>query len=765
MKNKNNLLLFPPCINSPLIYITLLFIAGILLETYLHISLSYKAICILVLLSGGIICFRKKRTPPKAFGGIILLYCLTIPISMMYTEIYSSFHQPNLQSHFHNTNTEIQIKGIIIKDPVKRRFYTNIVISPEQIKGLQTPKGSILVRVSSCNLKFKYGDKVLVFGKLSPAYWSGNIGTFNYKKYLKRHHIHGVMKIKDAGNIEIVARNEGNFIIGKAFALKNVIKTINKRSLPDPQAAMLNGILLGMREDIPQQIFDMFKKSGIVHILAVSGLHVSLILLMFWGFLKLCRIPKKVAAIILILLVTLYCMVTGMRDPIFRTTIMALAVLVAIIIDREQNLYISISLACLTLLLINPYSLFNAGFQLSFIATLGIICLTPILIERVKLKPHFLSTAFSVSLSAQISIMPIVAYHFNYLSLWSVFTNVLILPIVACILALGLLASVFGILWIKLAYIFSMPNWILLTILLRLIEFFSSIDFMHLEVQKPYITDIIGYYTFIAFALYALYNGMKNRKILYVLSLVLAILFLSPRIKNNSIEVIFPHSPDGDIVLIKFPYRGAGNKIILITSDSNKFNSVEKVIQPLLWTKHISKIDYLFLNRVSDDHLGTVVDLSKHFELKQVLDIAQSKNSFTYKNFRKFIKHNGLTYRNIKHEESIPIPISIGAGINCRIYNSNLKLRIMPGNIELLITPDCMHTISIQNRKILIYQRPSQKPSKHKPSIIKKHMDDKDIYSTDTHGTISIKVSPIRESFFDGVKNNKVKILCSKKSS
>ena len=473
---------------------------------------------------------------------------------------------------------------------------------------------------------------------------------------------------------------------------------------------------------------------------------------MFWGFLKLCRIPKKSAALILILLVTLYCMVTGMRDPIFRTTIMALAVLTAIIIDREQNLYISMSLACLVLLLINPYSLFNAGFQLSFIATLGIICLAPILIETMplKLKLRFLFTAFAVSLSAQISVMPIVAYHFNYLSLWSVFTNIVILPIVACILALGFLASVFGMLWIKLAYIFSMPNWILLTILLRLIEFFSSINFMYFEVPKPYIADIIGYYTLIAFALYALYNSMKNRKILYILTLVLLVLFLSPRIKRSFIEVVFPHSPDGDVVLIKLPCGRTQNKIILITSDSNKFNNVEKVIQPLLWTKHISKIDYLFLNRVSDDHLGTIVDLSKNFDIKQVLDIAQSKNSFTYKNFRSFIEHTGLTYRNIKHEESVFAPIDIGTGISCKICNSNLKLCISP-NIELLITPDCMHTININGRKIMVYQHPSQKSSKHKLSIIQKNIKERDIYSTDTHGTISIKV-----------KNNKVRILCSK---
>jgi len=730
---------------SPLIYIAILFIAGILLETYLHIALLYKAICVLSLLSAEIICLRKKRTPNVL--GIILLYCLILPIGMTYTE------GRNVAMQRLYLPADIQIKGIIIKDPVQRRFYTNIIISPEQIEGLQTTSGLILVRVSSCNLNFKYGDKVLVFGKLSQPYWSGNIGTFNYRKYLERHHIYGVMKIKDAENIKIVARDEGNFIISKALVLKNMIKIINKRSLPDPQAAMLNGILLGMRENIPQQIFDMFRKSGIAHILAVSGLHVGLILLMFWGFLKLCRIPKKVAAFILILLVILYCMVTGMRDPIFRTTIMALAVLVAIIIDREQNLYISLSLACLALLLINPYSLFNAGFQLSFIATLGIIYLAPILIERIKLKPRFLFIAFAVSLSAQISVMPIVAYHFNYLSLWSVFTNIIILPIVACILALGLLASVFGILWIKLAYIFSMPNWILLTILLKLIEFFSSVNFMYQEAQKPYITDIIVYYTLIAFVLYALHNGLKNKKILYILALILLILFLSPRIKSNSIEVVFPNSPDGDIALIKFPCGRTQNKIMLITSDSNKFNNVEKVIQPLLWAKHISKIDYLFLNRVSDDHLGTVVDLSKRFALKQVLDTAQSKNSFTYKNFRKFIKDSELTYRNIKHEEPILIPISIGAGISCRIYNSNLKLRIMPGNIELLITSNCIHTINIDGRKILIYQPPSQKFSKHKSSLIKKHIDDKDIYSTDTHGTISIKI-----------RNNRVKILCLKKS-
>ncbi len=639
-------------------------------------------------------------------------------------------------------DADIQIKGVIIKDPVCRRFYTNIIISPEQINNLRTPKGLILVRISSCSLKFKYGDKVQVFGKLSQPYWSGNIGTFNYRKYLERRHIYGVMRIKDAKNIKIIARDRGNFIIGKALALKNAIKAINNQSLPDPQAAMLNGILLGMREDIPQQIFDMFKKSGIAHILAVSGLHVGLILLMFWGFLKLCRIPRKVAAFILILLIILYCMVTGMRDPIFRTTIMALAVLAGIIIDRESNLYINISLACLMLLLINPYSLFDAGFQLSFIATFGIICLAPILIERIKLKPHFLLVAFAVSLSAQISVIPIVAYHFNYLSLWSIFTNIIMLPIVAGVLALGLLASIFGILWIKLAYIFSVPNWILLTMLLRLIEFFSSMDFMYMKVPKPYIADIVGYYMLIAFALYAIYNGIKNKKILYTLTLVLLILFLFPRLNNRSIEIVFPHSPDGDVVFVKFPCGWNQNKTMLITGDSNKFYNVEKVIQPLLWTKHVSKIDYLFLNRVSDDHLGTVVDLSKNFKIKQVLDTAQAKNSFTYKNFLNFIEHAGLTYRNIKHEE----PVFESSRISLNICNNNLKLRIASCNAELLVTPDCAHMISINGRKILIYQQ-------HKPSDTK-HIHDKDIYYTDTDGTISIKI-----------KNNKVNILCSKKSS
>ena len=284
-----------------------------------------------------------------------------------------------------------------------------------------------------------------------------------------------------------------------------------------------------------------------------------------------------------------------------------------------------------------------------------------------------------------------------------------------------------------------MPNWILLTILLKLIEFFSSVNFMYLEVPKPYIADIIGYYTLIVFALYAIYNDIKNKKILYILTLVLLILFLVPRLNDSSIEIVFPHSPDEDITLIKFPSEGR-DKIMLITGDSNKFNTVERVIQPLLWANHISKIDYLFLNRVSDDHLGTVVDLSKNFNIKQVLDIAQAKNSFTYKNFLDFIKDTGFTYKNIKHKESV----FESSGISLNICGSNLILRIASCNTELLITPDCVHTISINGRKILIYQ--------HKQSsIIEKRFQDKDIYRTKTQGAISIKI-----------KNNKVKILCSK---
>ena len=205
----------------------------------------------------------------------------------------------------------------------------------------------------------------------------------------------------------------------------------------------------------------------------VSGLHVGLILLLLLVLFRVLTFPSKFAFLVTIPILSYYALLTGLRPPVLRATLMVIIGLVSLIIDRDTPLLAILSLVCLIILFFNPLALFKASFQLSFLTVAGIIYLTPYLEIRLKKFPAWLKRPLAISLSAQLSILPLLAFYFNRLPIIGIITNLIITPLITIILALGFLSLALGMVSLGLAQWVAYSNWLAISLLLKITTFFS----------------------------------------------------------------------------------------------------------------------------------------------------------------------------------------------------------------------------------------------------------------------------------------------------
>ena len=285
----------------------------------------------------------------------------------------------------------------------------------------------------------RYGRQVTLTGVLEQAQDKRNPGGFDYRAYLARQGVDGII---DAKGLLRIGDQRGFLFLRWIEALRirteRVIDTIYtgaSTTEPSLHAQLLKGILLGKRSDLPTETLDIFRNSGTFHVLAVSGLHVGLIAMFcYFGF-RCFRLPQRVLCLLTIAAVLIYACLIGFRPSVFRASLMAILFLFATVIDRDSDLFNLLAFAALVLLLLNPLQVWDVGFQLSFVAVAAIVYFVPKM-ERplrrlweqtddaasqqsISLPTKFRNAAvkwlvlsYLVTLAAQIGTAPLIAYHF-----------------------------------------------------------------------------------------------------------------------------------------------------------------------------------------------------------------------------------------------------------------------------------------------------------------------------------------------------------------
>jgi len=475
--------------NKPIFGLTLFFIGGIILGRYLFLPPVHLYLVLLALLGLAVFFYLRglrKILTPLLFSFIFLLGALYFIVSY-----YPSAHNlVNLAPSQH----PVELTGRIVNQPRLRpgkNLRVTFVLEAEKIFDQQeslpglsevddvfsqtySVKGRVWVTSFYPYKYYDYGDRVTLKTKLRIPSGAQEKGEFDWRRYLS---YQGIWTEATTGRITVRERKKGNFLLSLAYGEKNRMMGIIDNILPLPSSAILKGIILGDQESLPPEILSDFRGTGTAHVLVVSGLHVGLVLLIIFLLFKTVGLPTKWATALSLPLLFYYALLTGLRAPVLRATLMASVGLVAYLLNRETPLLVILSLAALFILILRPTSLFTVSFQLSFIAVAGIVYLTPQLEKMLKMLPLWIGRSLAVSLAAQLSILPLLAYYFQQLPLIGLVANLAIVPTMTIILALGFLTLGLAPISFSVAQIVANTNWLVLSSLGKLVHFLSFSSF------------------------------------------------------------------------------------------------------------------------------------------------------------------------------------------------------------------------------------------------------------------------------------------------
>jgi len=404
---------------------------------------------------------------------------LFIIVGAFYYFWWNSYQVKNLNIVF---NQKINFQGIVIRNP-ERGNQQKLVVA------LQPPySGKVLIKLRSYP-SFDYGDLINFEGVTKgpePAQYANYLGK------------DGIFGIVDYPKTELMAKNQGSAIKSQLFKLKEGLISNFQKTLSAEKSAFLSGITLGERTEFSKEFKEAMSKSGTTHLVALSGYNITIIVLVIAAFFSR-FLSRKTTFVLTILAIFGFVLMTGAEASVVRAAIMGFIALLASQVSRLYSIRNAIVLAAFFMVLINPRVLrFDVGFQLSFIALLGIVYLGPAIQKFFKMKEEggFLGWRrnFLTTTSAQLGVAPLLIINFSQFSLTALLANVLILEVIPPTMFLGFLLGAMGFFSTALATILSWFINLFLVYELTLINIFAKIS---LPITKIGISGIIIYYLII----------------------------------------------------------------------------------------------------------------------------------------------------------------------------------------------------------------------------------------------------------------------------
>lgn len=487
--------------------------------------------------------------------------------------------------------------------------------------------------------KIKYGDKVEITGYLIFPGPPSNPAQYDYRKYLSRNEpeITAIMSIKSMANVKKVSEKHGNPVIALVYSLKNKLHNQIYSLTSDDVAPVISSLLLGERENVPDAVNENFVRTGTIHFLAISGLHIGILIVTIHLLLKLLTFKSKTIASIIIIFIIFYTILTGMKPPVLRAGTMVILYYGAILINRRWNSSCGISAAAMFILLKNPDELFNVSFQLSFIALIGILTLSPridsllkrdagleeILINDLKWKvwvylKTYVRQSVSVSLAAWLAVLPIVAFYFHIIVPISILLNIIIFPLVWIVLVSGFILLITGCVHLAIAFPFAWIASIFDKLILKTISVFAIDNISYFYTRGP---DIYWIYIYYLIAFITIYHKDIKLKLsrLIIIYLVISAVYISCNVihlKSDKLKMTCFNVAHGTAILIEFP---DGKSMLYDAGTWSGYDIGKNVIAPYLWESRIRKIDVCVITHRHVDHLDGLPSILDRFKTKTIL--------------------------------------------------------------------------------------------------------------------------------------------------
>lgn len=609
-----------------------------------------------------IVVFALYRFLNKKIKRYIKVVCPIKAVLIVITAIIIAYISLNICDYRYEQIYKIddgtEVTGVVEELEIKK-YSKRYIVDLKTINNKEYTNLKIIL-IAKNNLEI--GDYIKLNAKYMEPDAARNYKGFSYKDYLKQENIVGT--IKPTSEILVLKKQQINFVVNVSNKLKNWIKTEFDANMSKNNSGVFLGILLGDKSDISKEEITDFKQSSMMHILAVSGAHVSYVIMIFSMLLS--KISKRKYLFLMIAILIFFMVLTSFTPSVVRAFIMAILMLTSKIIYEKSDTYINICLSCLVLLIYNPYNILNIGFQLSFLGTLGIMLLSPKILEfienKFKLKIENISkikkaiiSAITISISVQIMIVPIIIINFNMLTFTFLISSIISIPIFAGIMMVG----IFTFILFPLRFIlFKILN-ILINILVLISKFISNIPFLTYTVTTPNVVFIIVYYLILF--LYILVSNKlpirifksksKLKKIykkMVVALLIISLIFqLFQIIDSKNLRIYFIDVGQGDSCLI----ITKSNKTILIDgggSTDENYDIGEKVLVPYLLDRGVKTIDYIMVSHFDNDHCGGLMYVLQKLKVKNIIISKQVKISKEYEKFMSLVKEKKINIVYVK---------------------------------------------------------------------------------------------------------------------
>lgn len=304
-------------------------------------------------------------------------------------------------------------------------------------------KSILYFQKDSLSINLKYGDLLMFDGNLQLINSPQNPHEFNYKRYLKYKNIYTQAYVQSDSWL-LIDQHKSNPV--KMFALKirdYLLSILGNTKLTLKQQGVAKAILVGYDETLDPETRNEYASAGAMHVLCVSGLHVGIIYLAFnllLGFLNKTRYARSIKAIVLILIIWIYALITGLSPSVLRASIMLNFIIMGSIINRRGNIYNTMAASAFLLLLLNPLMIMEVGFQLSYSAVIGIVSIYPLIKPHLYHKNKIIDKVFSIliiSFAAQIGTFPLAVFYFHQFPIYFLLTNLLVVSLAGIIINIG----------------------------------------------------------------------------------------------------------------------------------------------------------------------------------------------------------------------------------------------------------------------------------------------------------------------------------------
>lgn len=501
----------------------------------------------------------------------------------------------------------IAVRGIVVSEPKKSaRGMNSFLLRANTITRDAIERPGHATFFARWPGAVTYGDEVQLFGAAAPVEGPRNPGEFDMRAYLTRRDIYTALVSRYAENGHVLGHPGANPIVAAAQVSRRRLEAALSRGLEDSlnQRSLITGIVLGLRDDTPDEVEEQFQQTGTIHLFAVAGLHVGMVAYLLWIIATVLRIPRRVAICLIVPGLFFYAAITGLNTASLRAATMAAVILGGAFLERRVFSLNSLAAAAVFILCYDTQQLFSMGFQLSFAVVSTIILVADrafvVLVKWLAPDPFLprsllsamqrlgqwmwrgIARGMSVSFAAWLGSVPLILPYFYLVTPVSLIANVVVVPIAFFVMAIGLMSLLVSPIASWLALVFNNANWSLASVILAAVHLFARLPAGHFYFGRP-------------------------------------------------------HLPTGAAVEITALDLGAGAAIHVRDGrsdwliDCGSMRDFQRIVRGYLRLRGVNRIDGLVLTHGDAAHIGAAPAIARVFGPREIIDTAAPDKSSTHR--------------------------------------------------------------------------------------------------------------------------------------